>query len=386
MAQLEKFKISANIWDSDKDPKGFNLWAENMGSLVRATEHGLPLELMLDSKLRRRSLLRQSVPSFLLDDPDFAPAMGAAAEAAAAEDPDPPEYDDTTSTGSVFTTGQHSVRYDDLSTQTKQLDALLYNVLRMNVRGSKAALLSSVTFPSYVQGILILDKHMGISKMDRIVRAFSSLDKLTYSGDALKFQTESLSLKRELDQCGANMTHYFMCKLMKAFDGKSKTIQYRIAADFNEKTIDASLNVYDLVQKYCSELASVGDGSQKPVHMIECHHCKGPHKKTDCPDLKKKGKIAKKKKENEGKKKTVTCCHCGEKGHIKPKCPKLHEPPAVPSPSVQMAAASGSAVNDTSTKPPTDTSRFTPQQLQQVASFGCNEATRELPDGPGNTR
>ena len=53
MAQLDRFKLSALSWDSDKDPKGFYLWIENMASLVRSTDHGPPLEDMLDSKLGR---------------------------------------------------------------------------------------------------------------------------------------------------------------------------------------------------------------------------------------------------------------------------------------------------------------------------------------------
>ena len=36
-----------------------------------------------------------------------------------------------------------------LSEEAKTLDALLYNVLRMNVKGTKQSLLSCVTFPSY---------------------------------------------------------------------------------------------------------------------------------------------------------------------------------------------------------------------------------------------
>ena len=364
MAQLEKFKLSTYVWDSDKDPKGFNIWVENVGSMVRATEHGRALEDMLDSKLRRRPALNQNVPTFILSDPDFEVVQPAAArnDGATAEVDD----DDTTSIGSLFTTGEHPLKYSDLSEQTKQLDGLLYNVLRMNVKGSKHSLLASVTFPSYVQAILILDKHMGISKMDRIVRAFSSLDKLTYAGDALKFQTEALGLKRELDLCGANITHYFMCRLMKAFDGKSKTVQFKIASDFNEKVIDSTLNVYDLVQKYCSELASVGDGTPKQVNVIKCHHCNGDHKKSDCPQLKAERQKAAKKKSNAAKKgkKGIICYHCGEEGHIKPECPKAK---AEAHAKCQMASgAAGEQSSQSGGSQSADTSRFTPQQLQQV--------------------
>ena len=70
MAQLEKFKLTAVLWDSDKEPRQFFVWLENLGSLVRATEHGNFLEDMLDSKLRRAKVNKQSVPSFLLEDPE----------------------------------------------------------------------------------------------------------------------------------------------------------------------------------------------------------------------------------------------------------------------------------------------------------------------------
>ena len=81
MASLDKFKLSAVTWDSDKEPKNFHLWLENIGSLVRATEHGDLLEDMLDSKLGRVKTAATSVPSFILNDPDFAPPSSPAPKA-----------------------------------------------------------------------------------------------------------------------------------------------------------------------------------------------------------------------------------------------------------------------------------------------------------------
>ena len=113
MAQLEKFKLSTYVWDGDKDPKGFNIWVENVGSMVRATEHGKALEDMLDSKLRRKPALNQNVPTFILDDLDFGAAQAAPAEgdntAAKVND------DDVTSIGSLFTMGEQSLKYSELS-------------------------------------------------------------------------------------------------------------------------------------------------------------------------------------------------------------------------------------------------------------------------------
>ena len=110
--------------------------------------------------------------------------------------------------GSHFALGQSSVPYADFPDGAKELDANLYNVLRMNVRGSKAALLDNVTFPSYMQGMIVLDKHMNISKMDRIMAAYSIMDKITYKNDALSFMTNFMGAKRELDRLNAGRTHY----------------------------------------------------------------------------------------------------------------------------------------------------------------------------------
>ena len=73
MTDLDKFKVSTLTWDSDKDPTQFHLWIENMGCIVRTIKHGPELEDMLDSKLRRQKPLDTSIPTFLREDPDFAP-------------------------------------------------------------------------------------------------------------------------------------------------------------------------------------------------------------------------------------------------------------------------------------------------------------------------
>ena len=48
MTTLDKFKISAVSWDSDKDPFGFNKWMNGISAIVRSIEHGPPLEKFLD--------------------------------------------------------------------------------------------------------------------------------------------------------------------------------------------------------------------------------------------------------------------------------------------------------------------------------------------------
>ena len=130
---------------------------------------------------------------------------------------------------------------------------------------------------------------------------------------------------------------------MRAFDGKSKTVQFKIAEDFNDMIMDDSLNFHELLQKCCSMLATVGDGTSKSVALVEtgnendqvdnitCHHCGEPgHKRPDCPKYKQVRRNAAKKKQNDAAKKrggdsTVICHHCNQPGHIRPNCQDLLE-------------------------------------------------------------
>ncbi len=217
MAQRDKFKLTANVWECDEDPGGFYPWLENMGSIVRATEYGYYLEDMLDSKLGRAKIAVQSVPSFILQDPDFSdPANATSGPVQQPEQPDPEaaaaDEDDNsdthsaaTVTGGNFSLGTHSVRYRDLPEEAEALDEVLYNVMRMNIKGSKSALLNCVTFPCYVQAaMIVLDKHMSISRIQRMMSAFTAMEQLAFAGDVMVFQTQFISLKRELDNCKAS--------------------------------------------------------------------------------------------------------------------------------------------------------------------------------------
>lgn len=116
-----------------------------------------------------------------------------------------------------------------------------------------------------------------------MVAAFGTFGKLAYKGDDLKFQSEFMALKAELDSFKAPINHCVLYRLMRAFDGKSKTTQFQIAQDFNETDIDSpDQNLYGMVQKYCAGLAAVGDGTTHQVNM--CTHCKSDsHSAGDCP-------------------------------------------------------------------------------------------------------
>ena len=90
MADLERLKVSANVWDSDRNPRDYAAWQQNVGAMVSVLKAGPPLEAWLDLKLQRKRAQSMITPSFLLDEswdfsddskPVLSPAERAAARA-----------------------------------------------------------------------------------------------------------------------------------------------------------------------------------------------------------------------------------------------------------------------------------------------------------------
>lgn len=206
---------------------------------------------------------------------------------------------------SLFSAGS----YWDLPKDVLALDAVLYNVLKMCVNGFKRILLDCVSFPSYIQGICVLYRHADISCTYRITQAFEGMDKLSYDGDVTTWLSSTLGTVRELFYSGAGIRHYALMKVLKSFDGKVKTIQYRMAQDINSRIIDENTNIFDMIQSYATGIATDGDssrGNSRGVTVVEqgdrsfengavsavstgdnevCSHCKKPgHKESSCFD------------------------------------------------------------------------------------------------------
>ena len=71
MASLGSIKVQHILWDSDKDPYGYNQWLSEFSDMVRALDGGDVLELFLDEKLNRLMRHASIVSKILLDDDDF---------------------------------------------------------------------------------------------------------------------------------------------------------------------------------------------------------------------------------------------------------------------------------------------------------------------------
>jgi hypothetical protein len=152
MASLDKYKLTQNTWDSDANPEKLLHFVTNMGAMVRAIVHGGTLEDYLNVKLGRNTLSHVTTPSFLVDDDDFKPPD--VINAVIDEEPSvsnlSSDTDDVNSSAdpsanSSQTMGSQTLypagSYYDLPIEARELDALLYNVLRMCVKGAKSVLL-----------------------------------------------------------------------------------------------------------------------------------------------------------------------------------------------------------------------------------------------------
>jgi hypothetical protein len=127
---------------------------------------------------------------------------------------------------------------------------------------------------------------MELSKFDRILPSLTALDEISWSGDVHGYQVGVMNAIHEVRACRANITHLILARIVKSFEGKSKTVQYKIAEIINSGVeTDDTLNLYDIVQSICTDIATVGD-TKKSVNSIldevTCDFCGFKHKTTDC--------------------------------------------------------------------------------------------------------
>ena len=126
---------------------------------------------------------------------------------------------------------------------------------------------------------------------------------------------------------------------MKAFDGKSKTAQFKIAKDFNRLDLDdPNINLYDLVQGCCADLATMGDSKPHSVGVVVCTVCQSKtHESAECPtrqqlarDFDEANRAKKisggapggKPRRTNPSHAHLTCHSCHKLGHISPNCPE----------------------------------------------------------------
>jgi len=160
----------------------------------RVTQHDAPLGEWLDAKIGRVRA-NNTMPSIFDNDPELVGAVGIGHEESEAAEAEEGESSSSsgTSGNTTYTLGQAGSNYMDLPKASRILDGMLYNVLLMNVKGTKSALLRCVKFPSYVLARIVLHKHMDISRNERKTKAIAAVDMLSYNGDPHAFQVQAVT-------------------------------------------------------------------------------------------------------------------------------------------------------------------------------------------------
>ena len=187
-----------------------------MSSLVRATADGIPLEDFYCTKVGKPLMQHVAVPSYLMNDPDFDGAapfgFGSAPPEESAETDDKSVTVQSATSGLTGTTANSlhtsGTKYMDLPEASRRLDAPLYNVLIMNVKGTENSILQCVAFPPYVQARIVLHKHMALSASHRKTQAFSRMDRLDYKSDPHSFEVQAISAYRELLDAKCSIKDY----------------------------------------------------------------------------------------------------------------------------------------------------------------------------------
>lgn len=113
------------------------------------------------------------------------------------------------------------------------------------------------------------------------------MDQLTFNDDVQVWQAEAMKRVRELFDSNASIMHYALSRPMKSFTGKLKTTPYKIAVDINSKEINETTYVFDMVQSYAADIASVGDSKHAAAYVGKdtrtCSYCKKKgHVEKDC--------------------------------------------------------------------------------------------------------
>ena len=147
--------------------------------------------------------------------------------------------------------------------KAQRLDAILHSTLLTLVSGPKSDYIRNVQRPSLIMALSNLWINDQVTRCDRQMRAFETMQKLEYKSDIAAFNVAAHKAITELAASGATMESIMMICLRNAFHSRGQYIRMEIGKDMDDNPDMAISQVLDFLHKYCNMVSSSGEGGGK---------------------------------------------------------------------------------------------------------------------------
>ena len=303
-------------FDSAKNPAGLLTWMMLISNLVRNISGGMGIEHFLDWYLKRNVKSQAIKPAFLdnealrlpedesffnvfATDPNYgqlssppSAAVSGNGTAADSEATLSEAVSDDAATkegtpkqpapvqGPKVSAELFPRKYTDLSSESRDLDIMLYTVLVTVITGPMLDIIQGLQGVNarYTFAIIAMWEHAQLGASTRRLKAMETMNNLSFNGDAAKWKIDFLKAAREIYESGVTIEHFMMQAALKSFDGKNREAQTMIVKDINEEgLIGPGVNLEELAAKYATFVSTMNAGKTGgPIHAVtKKKHCKG---------------------------------------------------------------------------------------------------------------
>ena len=190
--------------------------------------------------------------------------------------------------------------------KVQRLDRILHSTLLTLVSGPKSDYIRNVPRPSLCMALSNLWINDQVTRCDRQMRAFETMQKLEYKSDIDAFNVAAHKAITELAASGATMESIMMICLRNAFHSRGQYIRMEIGKDMDDNPNMGISQVLDCLHKYCNMVSSSGEGGGKlPPHDVNYIEGEGGDKRTMRRKPKGKGKIMERRMADDGEQYTL---------------------------------------------------------------------------------
>ena len=161
-------------------------------------------------------------------------------------------------------------RFDSLKANMRKLDAKLYHILKLNVKGPSHDIIVH-SQKSFVQAFIMLYTEHGATNMLRKTGLISKLFGQLFKGDINKFKQEFLQLIQDVLRSNITIQDIIIQCILNSLQGEQyQAFKLVISKDLDDQD---DPNPYDVLNSICSSLESSKDQSNTSVVRNVHKHC-----------------------------------------------------------------------------------------------------------------